>query len=329
MRIAVQRAVRIACVGIIALAQGAAWAQGDAANYPNKPVRMVVPLGSGGANDTVARLLAQGLGEAFGRPVIVDNRPGGATNIGTELVVRAAPDGYTLLMTNSSSVANVTLHPNLPFDFRKDIAPVMLIGTTPMILVVHPSVPAKSVRELIALAKKRRGELTYGSAGIAGPTHLAGALFDSMTSVALIHVPYKSGGQAMTEVVAGQITMSFSGPLTALPQVHAGRIRALGVSSIKRLATAPDIPTIAEAGVPGYELVGWFGLFVPAATPRPIIARLNAEAVKVLNQPEVKKRLTSSGTEVVGSSPQEMEEFVARDIALNAKIINGAGIKPE
>ncbi len=299
-----------------------------AETYPEKSVRIIVPLGAGGANDTVARLLAQHLTESFGRPFVVDNRAGGATNIGTEIVARAAPDGYTLLVTNSSSTANVTLYPGLPFNFRRDIAPISLIGTTPMMLVVHPSVPVKSVRDLIALARQQRG-LTYASAGIAGPTHMAGALFESMAGIKLIHVPYKGGGQAITDVIAGQVTMSFSGPLTALPHVKAGKLRALGVSSAKRLSSIPDVPAIAEAGVPRYELVGWFGFFAPAGTPQNIIARVNAETVKTLAHPEVRNRLASSGTEVEGSTPQGLADFIARDIDMYAKLIKGAGIKPE
>lgn len=297
--------------------------------YPEKPIRLVVPLGAGGANDTVARLLAQKMSEGLGKAVVVENRPGGATNIGTEHVVRSTPDGYTLLFTNSSSVANVTLYPKLPFKFQKDIAPITLVGTTPMMLVVHPSLSVNSVKDLIALAKRKPGELTYASAGIAGPTHLAGALFESMANVVLLHVPYKGGGQAIANVIAGQISMSFSGPVTALQHVKAGRVRPLGVSSAKRLSIAPEVPTIAEAGVPGYELVGWFGLFAPAGTPQDIITRLNAEATKALMQPDVRNRLTSLGTEVIGSSPEELAEFVGRDIDRHARIIKSASIKPE
>lgn len=290
---------------------------------------MIVPLAPGGAVDTVARTLATGLAENLRQSVVVDNRGGGATNIGTELVARAAPDGYTLLLTNSSAVTNVSLYPNLPFDFRRDIAAVSLIATTPLMLVVHPSVPAHSMRELIALAKARPGQLTNGSAGISSPAHISGEMLNTMAGVRIIHVPYKGGGPAIADLLGGQITLMFSGPLNALQFVRAGRLRALGMTGATRFSSAPDVPTIAEAGVPGYELVGFFALFVTGGTPADIIARLNTETVRTLAVPEIRKRIADSGAEVVAGSPQELDAFVKKEIDKYAKLVRSANIRPE
>ncbi len=290
---------------------------------------MIVPLAPGGAVDTVARTLATGLAENLRQSVVVDNRGGGATNIGTELVARAAPDGYTLLLTNSSAVTNVSLYPNLPFDFRRDIAAVSLIATTPLMLVVHPSVPAHSMRALIALAKARPGQLTNGSAGISSPAHISGEMLNTMAGVRIIHVPYKGGGPAIADLLGGQITLMFSGPLNALQFVRAGRLRALGMTGATRFSSAPDVPTIAEAGVPGYELVGFFALFVTGGTPADIIARLNTETVRTLAVPEIRKRIADSGAEVVAGSPQELDAFVKKEIDKYAKLVRSANIRPE
>ena len=301
----------------------------QAQNYPVKPLRMIVPLAPGGAVDTVARTLAQGLSEGLHQTVVVDNRGGGATNIGTEQVARAAPDGYTLLLTNSASDTNVSLYPNLPFDFRRDIAAVSLIATTPLMLVVHPSVPAHSMRELIALAKARPGQLTHGSAGISSPAHIAGEMLNTMAGIKITHVPYKGGGPAIADLLGGQITMSFSGPLNAMQFVRAGRLRALGMTGSTRFASAPEVPTIAEAALPGYELVGFFALFVTAGTPPDIIARLNAETVRVLNQPDYRRRIGDSGAEIVAGTPAELDAFVRREIDKYARLVRSANIRPE
>lgn len=292
-----------------------------AADYPERPVRIVVPLAAGGANDTVARIVAQKLTESLGKPVVVDNRPGGATNIGTEIVAQSRADGHTLLVTNSSAMANVSLYRSLPFDFQRDFAPITQIAATSLVLCVHPSLPARSVKELIALARARPGQLTYGSGGIGGPTWVAGALFESLAGVQFVHVPYKGGGQAITDVLGGQITMSFSGTVTALPHIRNDKLRPLGLTATKRLAVLPGIPTIAEAGLPAYEVTGWFSLFAPSATPQDIIARLNAETVMVLGQADVRERLVNLGLEVVGSTPQQLGALVAKEIEVYGKII--------
>lgn len=297
--------------------------------FPDRTIRIIVPQGAGGANDTVARILAQKLSETFKRPVVVDNRPGAATNLGTELVVRAAPDGHTVLLTNSTALANRTLFKNLAFDVRRDLAPVTALINTAFVLVVHPSLPARDVRELIALAKTRPGQLTYGSGGTAGPTHIAGVLLEQRTGIRLIHVPYKGGGQFITDVMAGQITMSFSGSSVALVHLPSGRLRALGVTAAKRIQAAKHIPTIAESGVPGYELIGWMGLFVPAATPAAIIARLNSETNKVLNAADIAKRFADLGLQGNGNTPAEFEAMVSREAEFYERIIRSAGIRLE
>lgn len=295
--------------------------------YPERPVRIVVPLAAGGANDTVARIVAQKLTDALGRPVVVDNRPGGATNIGTEIVAQSRPDGYTLLVTNSSAMANVSLYRNLPFDFQRDFAPVTQIAATSLVLCVHPSLPARSVKELVVLARTKPGQLTYGSGGIGGPTHIAGALFASLAKVKFVHVPYKGGGQAIVDVLSGQITMSFSGTVTALAHIKTGKLRPLGLTATKRLAVLPGVPTIAEAGLPGYEVTGWFSLFAPSATPEDVIARLHTETVRALALADVRERLGGLGLDVVGGTPQELGALVAKEIDIYGRIIRSYNIR--
>mgnify|MGYP001559463391 CR=1 FL=1 len=302
-----------------------AWAQG----YPNRSLRIVVPFSPGGANDNVARVVGQKLSEALGQAVVIDNRPGGATNVGTEIVAKAPADGYTLLVNNSSLVANVSLYSALPYDFRRDLAPVTLIATTPLVLVSHPSLPVISIRELVALAKSKPGQLTYGSAGISSPAHICGELLNSMAGIKMLHVAYKGGIQAITDVLGGQITLAFTGGPATMALSKAGKLRALATTGATRFSIAPEIPTIAESGVPGYELVGFFALYVPGGTPQNVIARLNAEAVKGLGLPDARKRIANTGAEIVGSSPQELEAFLTKEIDKYAKLIRNANIRPE
>ncbi|MBI3919038.1 MAG: tripartite tricarboxylate transporter substrate binding protein [Betaproteobacteria bacterium] len=297
--------------------------------YPSKPIRIVVPFSPGGTNDIAGRLLAEKLTAALGQTVFVENRAGASTNIGTEFVVRSAPDGHTLLLGSTSSAANVTLYPRLPFDLRQDFAPVSLVATTSQVLFVHPSVPVRSVQEFIRLAKSRPGELTYASGGIAGPPHLAGALFNSLAGVELVHIPYKGGADAVTSVMSGQTSASFAGTASALPQILVGRLRALGVTTAKRVAAAPEIPTIAEAGVAGYEMSGWMALLAPAATPRDIVARLNRVTVAALAMPDVRQRFMNSGAEAEGSTPPQLESFIGKEIEKYARIIQEAKIRAE
>jgi tripartite-type tricarboxylate transporter receptor subunit TctC len=300
-----------------------------AQNYPARPVRVIVPYAAGGAVDSVARIVGQKLGDALGGTVIVDNRAGGATNIGSELVAKAAPDGYTLLAASASQAVNVTLYAKMPYDLRTELTGVAMIGISPQLLVVHPSLPVKSVKDLIALARAKPGGLTYASAGIASANHISGELFKSMAKVDIVHVPYKGGSQAITELIGGQVTMYFSSLPTAIPHVKSGRLRALGVTSAKRFGAVSEFPTIAEAGVPGYELVNWYAFLAPSATPRDIIARLNAAAAKVLAMVDVRERLTVEGVEVTAGTPQELNAFIVREIDKNANLIRSARIRPD
>ena len=300
-----------------------------AQNFPDRPMRIVVPYLAGGGVDTTARLVGQRLGENLGQPVVIDNRPGAATNIGSDLVAKSKPDGYTLLLANSSQVANVSIYPKMPYDLLKDLAPVTLIGITPIVLVVHPSLPVKSVKDLVALAKARPGELTYASAGIGSPTHIAPELFKYMAGIRMLHVPYKGGSQAVIDLIAGRVTMYFSATPTAFPLIKAGKLRPLGVTSPKRYPGAPEIPTLAESGVPGYELVGWFALLAPVGTRQDIIAKLYAGTLKGLQTPELARRLAAEGIEVSGASPRELGQFMRKEILKYKKIVEVADIRPE
>jgi len=317
-----QRAAR-AVVAILLHGVGSvAYAQ----SYPSRPIRFVVPYVPGGGVDFVGRTVAQKLAETWNHSVIVDNRPGGGTNIGSEHVARAAPDGYTLLVAGVPNTVNMTLYKKPPYDVEKDFAPVVRISTAPNILVVHPSVPAKSVKALIALAKSRAGQLTYASAGFGSSNHLSGELFRIMAGIDIVHVPYKGGGAAVTDLIAGQVSMYFGTTPSTAPHVRTGRLRALGVTSAKRSAIIPDVPTIAESGLPGYEQSAWHGLLAPAGTPEPIISKLNTEIVRILQLPDMKERFATQGVDVVGSLPTDFAAFIKRDVAKYRKLLKSANI---
>ena len=298
-----------------------------AQDYPTRTVRFIVPYVPGGGVDFVGRTLAQKLSDSWGQAVIVDNRPGGGTNIGSELVARAAPDGYTLLIGGVPNTVNVTLYPKLSYDLIRDFAPVILLDTAPNVLAVHPLVPAKSVRELIALAKAHRGALTYASAGIGSSNHLSGELFRTMAQIEIVHIPYKGGGAAVTDLLGGHVTMYFGTTPSTMPHVRSGKLRALGVTTAKRTRAAPDVPTIAESGLPGYEQSAWHGLLAPAATPQTIIATLHAEVLRVLRSQDVTDRFAVQGIEVIGSLPAEFAVFIKQDIAKYEKLVKTAGIR--
>lgn len=300
---------------------------GSGQAYPARPVRFIVPYVPGGGVDFVGRIVAQKLSETWAYPVVVENRPGGGTNIGSELVARSAPDGYTLLIGGVPNTANMTLFKKVPYDVVRDFAPVTRMTTAPNLLVVHPSVPAKSVKELIALAKSRRGELTYASAGIGSSNHLSGELFRIMAGVDILHVPYKGGGAAVTDLLAGQVSMYFSTTPSSMPFVRAGRLRALAITSARRSPIVPDVPTIAESGLPGFEQSAWHGLFAPAGTPQAVVGKLHDEAVRVLRLPEITERLAAQGVDVVASSPAEFAAFIKQDVAKYAKLVKTAGIR--
>jgi tripartite-type tricarboxylate transporter receptor subunit TctC len=310
-----------------ALAQThAAFAQ---AQFPTRPVRIVVPTSAGSAADTLARTLAPPLSERLGQSVVVDIRPGGATVIGTEAVAKAAPDGHTLLIGLPALAINPSIHPKLPYDAVRDFAPITRGTSQPNLLAVHPSLPAKSVKELIALAKSRPGELVFASAGLGAASHLTMELFLMMTGTRMLHVPYKGPTPGVIDLVAGRVSVMASSTVSMLPQVRSGRLRALGVTTPQRVAALPDIPTIAEAGVPGYESVSWFGLVAPAGTPKEVIARLHRESASILRTPEVRDRLARDGTEVVGGTPEGFEAYIRAEIVKWAKVVKAAGIKPE
>ena len=296
--------------------------------YPAKPVRMVVPFAPGGGLDLTARILAQRLTERSGQSFIVENRTGASGIIGTELVAKAAPDGYTLLVGTQTTQAVVPAMYKTSYDAARDFAGVTEIAKSPMLIVLHPSLPVKSVRDLIALARARPGQLTFGAAS-GGTPHMAGELFKLMAKVDMLLVPYKGEGPALADAMGGQISMVFSNLPVALPQAQAGRLRAIAVTSAQRVAAAPDIPTVAESGLPGYEASTWFGLFAPAATPRETITKLNSDSVAALTVAETKERMAAQGLFVIASSTAEFAEFLKKEIPRWTKIVKDAGVKPQ
>ena len=298
-----------------------------AQTYPARPVRIVVPFAAGSATDTVARVMGQNLAEALGQPFVIDNRAGANGAIGAELAAKATPDGYTLFMsTNTTSAANPSLMKRINYDPVKDFAPITRIGTIPFVLVVHPSVPAKSVKEMIDLAKQQPGKLTFGS-GSAG-SMLPGFMLQQMAGIQLNHVPYKSIPPALTDAIGGQITMVFADLVTGTPQIKSGKVRALGVTSQKRAALLPEVQAIAET-LPGFDLIAWFALFTNAQAPNDIPARLNAESVKILARPDVRERFAVIGIEVASTTPAELATIVKSEIAKWAKLTKAAGMLPE
>ena len=296
-------------------------APGIAQTYPAKPIRMIIPAAPGGGVDTIGRALGQKLAEAFGQAVVPDNRAGAGTMIGSELTARAPPDGYTFLMVTNSHAINAAVQKNLKYDPLKDFSEVSLLAISPYLLVVHPSVPAKSVRELLELARKRPGELLFASAGTASATHLAGELFKSMAKINIVHVPYKGGTPAVTDLVGGHVQIMFNNLISVMALAKSGRLRALAVTSAKRLPVLPDLPTIAESGVRGYEAASWYGALLPAGTPAQIVAVLNRELVKSIKAPDVRERLVSEGAEVVGSTPEEFAQYMRNDIERWKKLV--------
>jgi len=297
--------------------------------YPAKTIRMIVPFPPGGGNDIVGRIVAQRLGEGFGRQVIVDNRGGAGGTIGTELAAKSAPDGYTLLLNNISLAVNATLYPQLPYDTLKDLAPVTLAGRQPNLLVVHPSVPAKSVREFIAVAKANPRQISYGSGGVGTAGHFATELFMIMTGTQLLHVPYKGLGPALVDLVGGHVQCAFSTLASALPHVKAGKLRALAVTTTRPSVLFPEVPTMHAAGVPGYEFSTWYGLLAPAGTPRVVIDRLNSEAGKVMSSASLKEQFATQGVEPAFSSPEEFGAYLKSEVAKWAKVVKQTGAKPE
>ena len=297
--------------------------------YPIKPVRMIAASSPGSAVDIVARIVAQKLGEQLGQQVVVDNRAGAGGNLGAELAAKAAPDGYTLFMGTPAHAINTGLYRKLNYDLIRDFSPVTQVTSGQYVVVVHPSLPVKSIRELIALARTKPGQLNYASAGSGNATHLAGELFASATRIKLVHVPYKGSGPAVTDLVGGQVQLMFANLVAALPQVKTGRIRALAVTGQTRAAAAPELPTVIEAGVPGYVVTSWFGVLVPAATPRELIMKLNAELARTMSAPDVRDRLAADGAEPTTGTPEQFGAFLRAEITQWTKVVKDAGIVAE
>jgi tripartite-type tricarboxylate transporter receptor subunit TctC len=303
-------------------------AAAQSAGFPNKTVRIIVPYTTGGSNDVIARLLAQQLQTQWGQPVVVENRPGAAGNIGSAEVAKAAPDGHTLLLTNINITSmNPALIANMPFDPQKDFAPISLLGTTTLALVVHPSVPANSVAELISLAQKEPGRLNYASSGNGSPQHMSAEMFKAMTRTQITHVPYRGAAPAVADVVGGQVQVTVGVVNQLIAHIRSGRLRALGVTSLKRLAQLPEVPTLDEAGVRGYESEIWLGLAAPGATPTPLIEQINQDVRRAMSNPEVVSRLQGQGIDVLLSTPAQMRQRSLDDLKRWGDIIRSAGIK--
>lgn len=315
--------------GLIAALSAPASAMAAAA-YPDRPLRLILPFPPGGPSDIVARLFGQKLGETLGQTVVIDNRGGAAGNIACETTARATPDGYTLMQATVGTMAiNPGLYAKLPYDPVLDFRPVSLLTATPYLLVVHPGVPARSVKELVAYVKSRPGQLNFASGGVGTGNHFSAELFRLAAGLDMVHVPYKGTGQALNDVLAGQVQMMFMNLLPALPQVKSGKLRGLAVTSGQRSPAAPDIPTIAETGVAGYESTSWHGIVVPAKTPAAIVKRLHGELARIARLPEVRKPLEAQGTTVIGSTPEEFAATIKAETAKWSGVIKTAGIKPE
>lgn len=297
--------------------------------YPTKPIRFLVPFAPGGGNDVVARLIGGKLSEAWNQQVVVDNRGGAGGNIAAEIVAHSAPDGYTIFLFNSANAIAPSLYKSVPFDPLKDFEPVILISTSPFVLVVHPSMPAHSVKELIALAKAKPKGYVYASGGNGSSTHLAAEQFKQMAGIDMVHVPYKGAGPAFVDLLAGQVTLYFSSIPPALPYVKSGRVRALAISSERRSQLWPDLPTISETGLPGYESGASYGLVTPARTPAVVVRKLNAEVSRILSEPDVRSRLASQGMDIAAGTPQDFARFMKVEIAKWAHVIKASGARAD
>jgi tripartite-type tricarboxylate transporter receptor subunit TctC len=315
----------LACTLLLSLASLA-----HAQAYPNKPLRFIAPFPPGGTSDVLSRLIAKNLGDSLGQAVAVENRPGAGANIGHEIAAKAPADGYTMILTNSSTMTtNPHLYKRMGFDPVGDFAPVSMVATAGQVVVVHPSVPAKSISELIALAKAQPGKLNFGSGGIGIQSHISGEIFKSMTGVNIVHVPYKGTIQAVTDLVAGQVQIVFADMVPAIPQIKGGKLRPLAVTSEKRSAIMPEVPTMAEAGLPGYEASVWWAILTPKGTPPEIIARLNGDLAKVMKLPEVQEKYTGLGVSTAHSTPQVVTDTIRRETPEMGKILKAAGVEPE
>ncbi len=301
----------------------------SAQTYPTKSVRIVVPYAPGGNTDFTARVIATKLTDVFGQQVVVENRPGGATNIGSDLVAKAPPDGYTLLMGGASNAINMSLYPKLPYDTLRDFAPVILCVKGANVLAIHPSLPAKNLKELIALAKAQPGKLNYASSGLGSSNQMAGELFKMMANVNIVHVPYKGNAPALTDLIGGHVEILFSGVPALVPHIKEGRIRAIAIGSLKRFRALPDVPTLDESGLKGYEATTWFGLMAPAKTPKDIVTKWNTEVDKIIKSREVHDRFLNEGVEPMGGTPEQFGAFIRDEINKYAKVVKAANLKGE
>ena len=311
---------------VVLFTAGTAFAQTTAADYPNRPVKIIVPFAPAGPTDVVARIIAQKLTDAWRQQVIVDNRPGAGGNIGAELVAKAPPDGYTLLLAYHQHTINAALNPNLPYHPVNDFTPITQLTRAGLLLVVNPSSPPRTLQEFVDWTRKRSGELNYGSAGLGSGGHLAGELYKQMAGIKAEHIPYKGSGPALMDLIGGRYDYNFAGLQAAQTQVRSGKLRALAVTTPQRIPVLPDLPAMAEA-LPGYEVVGWYGVIGPAGMPAPLVARLHDELVRVLAQPDVRERILHDGSEPVGTTPREFGEFMAADLAKWAKVVKQSGAK--
>ena len=317
-------ALLLSPLGSLAQAQTTSTGSGQA--YPTKPVRIIVPYAPGGNTDFTARAIAEKLTDAYKRQFVVDNRPGAATNIGTEAVARSAPDGYTLLMGGAANAINMSLFAKLPYDTLRDFEPIALCVQGANVLVIHPSLPAKNLRELIALAKARPGALNFGSSGLGSSNQMAGELLNIMAGIKIVHVPYKGNAPALTDLLGGHVEMIFSGVPALLPHIQSGRVRAMAIGSRKRFPALPQVPTFDEAGVKGYEATTWFGMLAPAKTPKEIVSRLNVEVDKAIKSQDIQQRFVNEGLEPMGGTPDAFTRFMRAEIEKYAKVIKAAGI---
>jgi tripartite-type tricarboxylate transporter receptor subunit TctC len=319
---------RMVWMAVFALALSGAVAHAE--GFPEKPVHFIVGFTPGGPSDIIARALGQKLSERWPQQVVIENRPGAGGNIAAEAAAKSAPDGYTWLLGNNSILAtNQSLYRTLPFDPQRDFAPVALVAIQPNILVVNPAVPATTVKELIAFARARPGQLNYASSGAGAAAHLAAALFCAMAGVEMVHVPYKGAQPALTDVIAGQAQLMFATSASAIPYIRAGRLRALAVTTSRRSSSAPDLPTVSEAGLPGFEAITWHGVVVPRATPAPLVERLNADILQALRSRDLRERLESLGAELVPGSPQDFADYIAREIPKWAKVVKDSGARAD
>lgn len=301
------------------------WFAADAQQYPGKPLRMVVPYAAGGGVDIVARSVSQELSKRIGQPIVVENRTGAGSNIGSDHVAKAAPDGYTLLMASPANAINMSLYRTMPYDTLRDLVPVALVGAVPSVLVVNPSLPVKTVSELVALAKAKPGTLHYGSGGNGTSEHLSAEMFKAMVGVEIVHIPYKGGANAMTDVIGGQIAMMFSNMLGAMPHIRSGKLKAIAIADSRRSPSLPDVPTFAESGYKDYEVSVWWGVMAPAGTPPSVIALLNREIVASLGAAELRERLDGMGARIIGGTPEQFGAFIASEISRWARAVQTSG----